>query len=366
MSDINRLVYAILEFLNQQVESGALNEDATESVEVSMQCLESAYGVSISDDVIQSQLSTGKSLLDIFTSATGLSANSNSSADKASGGCSIAAAAGLAVISEEDKAKAEQLKGEGNEFMKGEKYEDAVNCYSKAISIDNNNAVFYCNRAAAYHKLNKHQQAIDDGNRAITIDPKYSKAYGRLGLSYSCLNDHKNAKESFSKALELDPTNEGHRANLNIAEQKMQESSMGVPPTGFGGQPSFGGMDLGSVLNNPMLMNMASQMMANPQMQQMMQGLLGQGMAGGFGGPGGAPATTQPTTEPTPPTNQAADSSPAAQPDGISNLLRAGQQLAQQVQQQNPELVEQLKQQFQQMPGGDDQQPPPEGGAGGV
>ncbi|XP_071954363.1 small glutamine-rich tetratricopeptide repeat-containing protein beta-like [Antedon mediterranea] len=357
MSDISKLVYAILEFLDQQIQGGTLNEDATESVEVSMQCLESAYGVSTTDDAIRTQLSTGRSLLDIFNAASGISA---SAAGEATQPTDVPL-----VVSDEDKIKAEQLKSEGNEFMKKEQYEDAVTCYSKALDIDINNAVYYCNRAAAYHKLNKHQQAVDDGNKAITLDPTYSKAFGRLGLAYSCMNNHHKAKESFSKALELDPTNEGHRANLKIAEQKIQGSNMGGMQGGFGVQPSFGGMDIGSVLNNPMLMNMASQMMSNPQMQQMMHGILGQGMGGGSLGAEqvSESSTTQTSTDQTQPTEEGTNTNQQAA--GISNLLRAGQQLAQQVQQQNPELVEQLKQQFQQMPGGNEEEPPNGGGGTG-
>jgi len=44
----------------------------------------------------------------------------------------------------------------------------------------------------------------------------------------------------------------------------------GANPTAEGARGP-GGVDLGSLLNNPNLMSMASQMMSNPQIQQMMQ-----------------------------------------------------------------------------------------------
>lgn len=34
----------------------------------------------------------------------------------------------------------------GNDFMKAEKFSDAIECYSKALKLDNKNAVYYCNR----------------------------------------------------------------------------------------------------------------------------------------------------------------------------------------------------------------------------
>ena len=68
------------------------------------------------------------------------------------------------------------------------------------------------------------------------------------------LNKHKEAVENFMKALELEPDNESYKSNLQIP---------GMFP-GIGGP---GGMDLGNFLNNPALMNMATTMMADPNMQ---------------------------------------------------------------------------------------------------
>ena len=35
--------------------------------------------------------------------------------------------------------------------MKQEKITEAVECYSRAIELDNNNAVYYCNRFVTYY-----------------------------------------------------------------------------------------------------------------------------------------------------------------------------------------------------------------------
>ena len=65
--------------------------------------------------------------------------------------------------------------------MKNERYQDAVECYTKALGLDSSNAVYYSNRAAAYSKLEDHVRAIQDCEQAVGIDPGYSKAYGRMG-----------------------------------------------------------------------------------------------------------------------------------------------------------------------------------------
>ena len=57
---------------------------------------------------------------------------------------------------------------------------------------------------------------------------------------------------------------------------------MQLPPGMMGG---LGGMDINNLLNNPALMNMATTMMSDPSVQQMM----GQFMSGGVA-QGGSPA----------------------------------------------------------------------------
>ena len=104
------------------------------------------------------------------------------------------------------------------------------------------------------------------------MDPSYSKAYGRMGLAHSSLEKHKEAVENFKKALELEPENESYKSNLQIAEDKVKSgvsSGMSGMPPMFPGMGGPGGLDLGSFLNNPALMNMATTMLSDPNMQQM-------------------------------------------------------------------------------------------------
>lgn len=99
--------------------------------------------------------------------------------------------------------------------MKMENFSAAVEFYSKAITVNPHNAVYFCNRwvlfvsslphqaggsvtkvsrvtrvrpgcaclrrAAAHSKLGNYAGAVQDCEQAISIDPNYSKAYGRMG-----------------------------------------------------------------------------------------------------------------------------------------------------------------------------------------
>ncbi|KAG0420587.1 hypothetical protein HPB47_003417 [Ixodes persulcatus] len=242
-------------------------EDALKwMMQVAVQCLETAYGVSI-DDLSNDSLLVSRTLLDIFREVV---VQEHAQVHET-----------LPEPTEAQRAEAEKYKQEGNNMMKLEMYTAALECYTKAISLDGNNAVYYCNRAAAHSKLNNHADAIEDCQRALDIDPKYGKAYGRIGLAYASLNEHQRAKECYQKAVELDPENQSYINNLRVAEEKLR----GMP---------------------------AATLMQDPTMQNMMAGLMSGGMSQNTGG-------------------------------GLDALLQAGQQLASQMQASNPELVEQLR-----------------------
>ncbi|KYN06139.1 Small glutamine-rich tetratricopeptide repeat-containing protein alpha [Cyphomyrmex costatus] len=295
---VKGLVSSIVKFLTDQLQDGDITADSRESLEVAIQCLESAYNVQASD------APANVNLYQIYKNAV-----------------ENAAPVLGPEATPEVKAEAERLKNEGNALMKQEKHQEALANYTnlfacRAITLDCRNAVYYCNRAAVHSKLGNHTLAIKDCNTALSIDPSYSKAYGRLGLAYSSLERHKEAKESYEKALAMEPDNESYRNNLQLAEEKLAQ--LGVNQS----LPNLPGMDLSALLSNPSLMNMARQMLSDPGMQNMMCNLMtGNVEEGGR----------------------------------MELLIEAGQQLAQQMQNANPELIESLRRQM----GGNPNDPEP-------
>lgn len=184
--------------------------------------------------------------------------------------------------------------------MAEQNYPEAIRLYSEAISHNPNNAVFYGNRAAAYSQQGSHDQAVEDSKTAVELDPKYSKAYSRMGHAYFSLAKYQEAIGAYEKGLELDPNNATLKSSIDAARNKINSSGLErstSPPAGGrgGGFPGgVGGMpDLGSLLNNPAMMNMAQQMMQsgafNDLMQnpEMMANMAQQFMGGGGGNGGG-------------------------------------------------------------------------------
>ncbi|RWS22673.1 mitochondrial import receptor subunit TOM70-like protein [Leptotrombidium deliense] len=73
-----------------------------------------------------------------------------------------------------------KLKKKGNELFKAAKYDDSIECYTKAIRIcdckeNDHLSVFYCNRALASYRLQRYYSAVDDCTQAILLNCKYVK-----------------------------------------------------------------------------------------------------------------------------------------------------------------------------------------------
>ncbi|XP_071694141.1 uncharacterized protein [Rutidosis leptorrhynchoides] len=107
----------------------------------------------------------------------------------------------------------------GNRSMEKKLYTDAIGHYSAAIALFDDNAVYYCNRAAAYTWAKQYTEAISDCHKAVVIDPSYSKAYSRLGFAYHAQGNYMDAIEKgYKKALQLDPDNETIKGNIQAAK----------------------------------------------------------------------------------------------------------------------------------------------------
>jgi small glutamine-rich tetratricopeptide repeat-containing protein alpha len=148
---------------------------------------------------------------------------------------------------------AEELKKDGNKLLAAKDYEGAIKKYSEAIALDDQNAVYFANRAAAYSQAGKHDLAAQDAKQALHVNPDYSKAYSRLGHAEFCLGNYQEAISAYEKGLDKEPTNANLKQSLAAAQAKWNESS----PSSSRAAPSNGGVpDFGSMMNDPNFMNM--------------------------------------------------------------------------------------------------------------
>ncbi|KAL3119654.1 hypothetical protein niasHT_006740 [Heterodera trifolii] len=319
-NDERNLVVSFIQFLRHKVSSNQCTDEQIEGLEVAIQCLETAFFVSDRNYAFQ----PSKPLIEIFKAAEGLPDGDQE----------------FPKPTQTDVEKSNALKEEGNELVKSNKFEEAILKYNEAIKL-NRDPIFFCNRAAAYCRLEQYDLAIQDCRTALALDPKYAKAYGRMGVALSCQNRYDQAVEAYKKALELDPGNESYKNNLSIAEDKLlkaREALRNNPqPNPFANM--FGGPGgMGGLMNNPEMMSTITNIMQDPNMRNMMTQ-----MVQSMGQPG----------------QQNQDQAQAGNPsaNAFSEMLRVGEALARSMQESNPDLVEQLRRQF----GGEDGN---DGGAG--
>ena len=76
----------------------------------------------------------------------------------------------------------------GNQKLKEQKYEEAIESYTEALKIDpfnkKLNAIIYANRALAYMKVQKYEQGRDDCDASIDLDPNYYKVFASTRATY--------------------------------------------------------------------------------------------------------------------------------------------------------------------------------------
>jgi small glutamine-rich tetratricopeptide repeat-containing protein alpha len=191
--------------------------------------------------------------------------------------------------------ESEKLKGQGNAAMQKKDYPTAIDYYTKALEISPLNPIYLSNRAAAYSASQQHEYAKNDAELAAATDPKYTKAWSRLGLARYALGDAQGSMEAYASGIEAEGNggSEAMKKGYETAKKKVEEdaASSEIPedidgtaaarsasPPGGGGMPDLasmlgglggggGGMpDLAGLMQNPMMRQMAQNVMSNPEM----------------------------------------------------------------------------------------------------
>lgn len=124
------------------------------------------------------------------------------------------------------------------------------------------------------------------------------------------MNRHQEAIDAYKNAIRIEPDNQDYKNNMEVTQQRLEEQQQAAPnlAAGLGGLGGAGGLDFAAALNNPQLVNMATRMMSDPSIQNMLGQLSGM--------------------------------------NNVDALLETGRQLAMQMSSENPELFAQIRQQM--------------------
>jgi small glutamine-rich tetratricopeptide repeat-containing protein alpha len=325
-----RLALAIIDFLRKSQEDGTIPADDSESIEIATSCIAESFHVDPSDTGAMADALGGQNLMSIYSVYEKLKGKSTASTEGASSAKEgrPATPTSKAAPSAEARAQADALKAQGNAAMQAKDHAGAIDFYSKALDLVPLDPIFLSNRAAAYSADGKHEQAKADSEMAVAADPKYSKAWSRLGLARFALGDAKGAMEAYGQGIEAEGNGGSQvmRRGYETAKKKVEEeegkatadsveetarSPLGAG-AGAGGMPDLsslasmlgggggggGGMpDFSQMMNNPMMKQMAENIMSNPdamnnilsnpRLREMASQFGGGGQGGGAGGGSG-------------------------------------------------------------------------------
>ena len=112
---------------------------------------------------------------------------------------------------------------EGNALSDLGKFQEAIECYDKAIEINPDDAEAYYNKGNTLYNLGEYQQAIECYDKAIEINPDGVEAYNNKGNTLYKLGEYQQAIECYNKAIKLDKNVAKARKNKRILLQALAE-----------------------------------------------------------------------------------------------------------------------------------------------
>ncbi|PSR91560.1 Hsp70-Hsp90 organizing protein [Actinidia chinensis var. chinensis] len=133
----------------------------------------------------------------------------------------------------ERKAQAQKEKEAGNAAYKKKDFETAIEGYTKAIELDDEDISFLTNRAAVYLEMGKYDECIKDCDRAVERGRELRSDYKMVARALTrkgtalvkmakCSKDYEPAIEAFQKAL-TEHRNPDTLKKLNDAEKAKKE-----------------------------------------------------------------------------------------------------------------------------------------------
>ncbi|CAK1549792.1 unnamed protein product [Leptosia nina] len=124
-----------------------------------------------------------------------------------------------------------QKKEEGNEAFKMGRWQQALNLYNEALTIDQNNkkvnAKLYFNKATVCAKLNQIKEAAEACTAALELDENYVKALLRRAKCYTELGEFEEAVKDYEKLYKIDKSKENkqllHEAKIALKKSKRKD-----------------------------------------------------------------------------------------------------------------------------------------------
>jgi tetratricopeptide (TPR) repeat protein len=110
---------------------------------------------------------------------------------------------------------------QGNVHALNGEYEEAIECYLKALEIQPHHVNALNNLGNAYLAKRQFKLALERYERALALDPKDDVAWGNRGIAHGCQGEYSKAVECFKRSLDLNMGSVKVMGNLGITYLNM-------------------------------------------------------------------------------------------------------------------------------------------------
>jgi tetratricopeptide (TPR) repeat protein len=143
--------------------------------------------------------------------------------------CAVALSAACSpALSEESAVPPASWYEKGLKFVDMTRYNEAIDCFDRAIDLDPNNEQALFARGSTLLVVGRFEDAYRDLNRALAIDPADAGAYYVRGLVYEQANNYENAAADYTTALTIDPRNGDYLFRRGLAYREMGKTDEAI------------------------------------------------------------------------------------------------------------------------------------------
>jgi tetratricopeptide (TPR) repeat protein len=127
------------------------------------------------------------------------------------------------ITDDERLFQANEWFAKGYQHYLNKDYDKAIEAYTSAITLNQNNAKAYNNRGIAYKNKGQYDRAIEDYNKALAVNPNDADAYTNRGIAYDNKGQYDRAIEDYNKAIALDPNHAAAYTNRGLIHAKKKQ-----------------------------------------------------------------------------------------------------------------------------------------------
>lgn len=110
------------------------------------------------------------------------------------------------------------MKAQGNQHVKNEEYQKAIECYTKCVQLFPDKVVSYTNRALCYLKLNQASKAESDCDKSLKKEPNNIKAMFRRAQAKKLKQHYRESISDLKNLLTMDPKNSAAKKELEVVK----------------------------------------------------------------------------------------------------------------------------------------------------